>query len=101
MNYHGLQQMRKFTDFCCTAYGQLVLAVEKLAALIRRMQGRGAKQQSRLARQINLLIRKFGGRLACPDRSPFLIRRMQGRGAKQQSRLARQINLLVKKFGGR
>ena len=45
-----------------TAYGQLVLAGEKLAALIRRMQGRGAKQQSRLARQINLLVKKFGGR---------------------------------------
>ena len=42
-----------------TAYGQLVLAGEKLSALIRRMQGRGAKQQSRLARQINLLIKKF------------------------------------------
>jgi len=26
------------------------------------MQGRGAKQQSRLARQINLLVKKFGGR---------------------------------------
>ena len=42
-----------------TAYGQLVLAGEKLSALIRRMQGRDAKQQSRLARQINLLIKKF------------------------------------------
>ena len=45
-----------------TAYGQLVLAGEKLAALIRRMQSRGAKQQSRLARQINTLVRKFGRR---------------------------------------
>ena len=45
-----------------TAYGQLVLAGEKLAALIRRMQGRGARQQSRLARQINLLVRKFSSR---------------------------------------
>ena len=45
-----------------TAYGQLVLAGEKLAALIRRMQGRGAKQQSRLARQINTLVKKFGRR---------------------------------------
>jgi len=26
------------------------------------MQGRGARQQSRLARQINLLVKKFGGR---------------------------------------
>ena len=42
-----------------TAYGQLVLAGEKLAALIRRMQGRGARQQSRLARQINTLVKKF------------------------------------------
>ena len=38
------------------------------------MQGRGAKQQSRLARQINLLVKKFGGRQARPDRSPLLIR---------------------------
>ena len=45
-----------------TAYGQLVLAGEKLAALIRRMQGRGARQQSRLARQINTLVKKFGRR---------------------------------------
>ena len=52
---------RKAPD-ASTAYGQLVLSGEKLSALIRRMQGRGAKQQSRLARQINLLIRKFGGR---------------------------------------
>ena len=52
---------RKAPD-ASTAYGQLVLAGEKLSALIRRMQGRGAKQQSRLARQINLLVKKFGGR---------------------------------------
>ena len=45
---------RKTPD-ASTAYGQLVLAGEKLSALIRRMQGRGAKQQSRLARQINRL----------------------------------------------
>ena len=52
---------RKTPD-ASTAYGQLVLAGEKLSALIRRMQGRGARQQSRLARQINLLVKKFGGR---------------------------------------
>ena len=45
-----------------TAYGQLVLAGERLSALIRRMQSRGAKQQSRLARQINTLVKKFGRR---------------------------------------
>ena len=45
-----------------TAYGQLVLAGERLNALIRRMQSRGAKQQSRLARQINTLVKKFGRR---------------------------------------
>ena len=52
---------RKTPD-ASTAYGQLVLAGERLSALIRRMQGRGARQQSRLARQINLLVKKFGGR---------------------------------------
>ena len=55
------ERTAKAPDFS-TAYGQLVLAGEKLSALIRRMQGRGAKQQSRLARQINLLVKKFGGR---------------------------------------
>ena len=55
------ERTAKAPDFS-TAYGQLLLAGEKLSALIRRMQGRGAKQQSRLARQINLLVKKFGGR---------------------------------------
>lgn len=45
-----------------SAYGQLVLAGEKLSALIGRMQGRGAKEQGKLARQINILIKKFGRR---------------------------------------
>ena len=55
------ERTAKAPDFS-TAYGQLLLAGEKLSALIRRMQGRGARQQSRLARQINLLVKKFGGR---------------------------------------
>ena len=55
------ERKAKAPDFS-TAYGQLLLAGEKLSALIRRMQGRGARQQSRLARQINLLVKKFGDR---------------------------------------
>ncbi|MCI5955498.1 MAG: MBL fold metallo-hydrolase [Clostridiales bacterium] len=44
------------------AYGQLVLAGEKLTALIARMQNRSAKEQSKLARQLYVLIKKFGRR---------------------------------------
>ena len=56
---------RKAPD-ASTAYGQLVLAGEKLSALIRRMQGRGAKQQSRLARQINPAREKVRRPLGAP-----------------------------------
>ena len=41
------------------AYGQLVAAGERLAALIGRMQNRSAREQGRLARQLHVLIRKF------------------------------------------
>ena len=45
-----------------TAYGQLVLAGEKLTSLIARMEKRGAKQQARLTRQIHALLKKFGSK---------------------------------------
>lgn len=44
------------------AYGQLVLAGERLSALIDRMQNRGAKEQRKLAHQISLLLKKFAKR---------------------------------------
>ncbi len=45
-----------------TAYGQLLLAGEKLNALIQRMQGRSAKEQGKLANQLYVLIKKFSRR---------------------------------------
>lgn len=45
-----------------TAYGQLVLAGEKLMALIGRMEKRSSKDQARLTRHIHTLVRKFARR---------------------------------------
>ena len=43
-------------------YAQLLLAAQKLLSLVERMQGRGRKEQHKLAAQINVLLKKFGRR---------------------------------------
>lgn len=45
--------------FSNSAYAQLRLASQKLQLLVDRMQGRSAKEQSRMAKVLNAVLRRF------------------------------------------